>query len=109
MAGIAGDVRLAVRKFGVDLLNHRDHVPGNLLVVVVVACKVALYMAEIAFDPEPCSESHHGCPDVGAFFKNLEILGNVRLLGLLGGILRHAQGNGQQETNGDTHVEHDSN
>ena len=48
MAGVASYMRLPIREFGVDVLRHGDHVPRDLLVMLFVACEIALYVTEVA-------------------------------------------------------------
>lgn len=65
MARVTGNVRLAVGELGVNILGHRYHEPGDVLVVIFVAGEVTLDVAEGAFDAQRTLERHHGGHEFG--------------------------------------------
>ena len=52
MTGEASDVHLAIRKVRIDVSRHRDHVPRDFLLRIVIAREVTLHMAMFALHAE---------------------------------------------------------
>ena len=92
MAGIAGDVLLAVGELCIDVLRQDDHPAGDVFFRVLVTGKVAFDVTEIALHAEREPEGLHGGPDIrGRDLQHLQILG--RRPGLLRGGLLSAERN----------------
>ena len=98
VAGVAGYVRSAVRKLGVDFLRHHNHFAGNVLVRILVARKISLDVAEAAFHAQRLFEGAHGGHQILGL-KKLQVL--RRGMFVVGGLWRllshqwceHCQGN----------------
>jgi hypothetical protein len=52
MARITSHVHLAVRKIRIDIRRHRDHVPRDFLLRVIVTSEIPLHVAMIALHAE---------------------------------------------------------
>ena len=64
MAGVAGDVLLAVGELRVDVLRQDDHSTRDVLFRVLVTGKIALDVTELALHAEREPVGLHGGPDV---------------------------------------------
>ena len=59
MAGEAGDMLVAIRKFRVNLARHHDHLAGHFLLRLFVAGEVSLHMTRVAFRAKRDTERPH--------------------------------------------------
>ena len=85
MAGVAGDVFLAVGEFSVDVLRQHDHLAGDVFFGVLVTGKIAFDVAELALHAEREPIGLHGGPDIrGRNLQHLQILGRLGRPGLFG-------------------------
>ena len=96
MAGVAGDVLLAVGKLRVDVLRQDDHSTRDVLFRVLVTGKIALDVTELALHAEREPVGLHGGPDVRRRdLQQFQILG--RRPGLLRGGLLSAERDKEQQ------------
>src|ERR1039457_4869599 len=64
MAGVAGDVLLAVGELSVDVLRQDDHLARDVFLGVLVTGKIAFHVTELALHGERESVGLHGSPDI---------------------------------------------
>src|ERR1039458_5027289 len=86
MAGVAGDVLLAVGELSVDVLRQDDHLAGDVFFRVLVTGKIAFHVTEVALHAEAETEGLHGGPEIrGRDLQHFQILGRLGRPGLFGG------------------------
>ncbi len=59
MARVTSYVYFPVRKLGVNLVHHRDHVARDLFFWIAIRGEIALRVAEGALLTERCTKSAH--------------------------------------------------